>query len=262
MQKYVSWEELDEVGTEPAPEGPTLPVNDERIAALMAERAKLERRMLELLGKAEPSPDQERDALRFPMPIHTAESRLEDRRIAREQERAAAAARRALERARIRAREEREREQAKREHERARLAAEAARRAEQQRRAERQQESAREQLAREVILRRWAELRSSALRNRERSHYRDFAVFELRNERNRERALLKLLERRAAERAIAERLDRRLEARDEKIRRARLERPAMPRKAEGAPRKASRVAARKLEERRVTRRRRDFDFEV
>jgi len=124
---YVGWEELEqdagpeasgaaERGELPADE---LAQHEARLAELMAERTKLEQRLLKLLGKAPPDADERRENARFPMPIHTAESRMEDRRLAREEERARAAARRALERMRLRAGDERERAEVKRDQERA-----------------------------------------------------------------------------------------------------------------------------------------------
>src|SRR6185503_17654315 len=107
VQTYLGWEELDEQQQAPVAASDAGDVTS-RLAVLMRERARLEEHMLRLLGKAPKRADEAREEARFPMPIHTAESRMEDRRVAREQERARAAARRALEAARIKAEEERE----------------------------------------------------------------------------------------------------------------------------------------------------------
>src|SRR4051812_24471126 len=98
---YIGWDELDE----PEAAAVAVPSND-RLAKLLVERARLERELNRLLGREPSSDDEKRENARFPMPIHTAESRMEDRRIALEEQRARAAAKRALERARLQALEE------------------------------------------------------------------------------------------------------------------------------------------------------------
>ena len=93
---YIGWDELEE----PEASAVALPEN-ERLATLLTERTRLETELNRLLGREPPSEDDKREQARFPMPIHTPESRMEDRRRAREEQRARAAAKRALERARL-----------------------------------------------------------------------------------------------------------------------------------------------------------------
>src|SRR6478735_11123347 len=95
---YMGWDELEE------PEAPAVALLDnERLATLLTERTRLESELNRLLGREPPSDEDKREQARFPMPIHTPESRMEDRRRAREEQRARAAAKRALERARLQA---------------------------------------------------------------------------------------------------------------------------------------------------------------
>src|SRR3954451_20069916 len=102
---YISWDELDEPEASPQVTAGAVP-NNERLTKLLTERARLERELNRLLGREPPSGDQKREHARFPMPIHTAESRMEDRRRALEEQRARAAAKRALENARLQALDE------------------------------------------------------------------------------------------------------------------------------------------------------------
>jgi hypothetical protein len=189
VQNYLSWEELDE-------EQPILAGNVEeaggvqsQLAVLMRERAGLEEHMLRLLGKAPQRPDEAREQARFPMPIHTPESRMEDRRIARENERARAAARRALEAARIRAEEERQHHQRKRDREREVIQQQIIQYADSLRKVERQQERARASLAEELIRNRWAEQREAARRARDEARRQEWILFEQRSVQGRETAM-------------------------------------------------------------------------
>lgn len=214
VNPYLSWEELDDgveaaqacaaVAVEPAP-NPT----NERLSELAAERARIERRLMELLGKAPPSGEKARDAARFPMPIHTAESRLEDRRVARAEEQARAAARRAMERNRIAAQEVAERAEAKKEHERTLIQAQAQRRKDASARQERRGAWLRALHVQEAMHERWAEQRSAALKAGSQSRRQGGVLFEQRSQSARERALSRLHERREEEAAFASRLDQR-----------------------------------------------------
>ena len=85
----MGWEELDD---EPEALRRRAAATNEQLAALMRERARLESEHKRLLGSEPPSDEEMREQARFPMPIHTAESRMEDRALAREKERARAAA--------------------------------------------------------------------------------------------------------------------------------------------------------------------------
>lgn len=221
---YLGWEELEEAaGTaaEPAPDaaGPPSdaaePASDAaqqheaRLASLMAERARLEQRLLKLLGKAPPDADERRENARFPMPIHTAESRMEDRRLSREEERARAAARRALERTRLRAADEQDRAETKRDQERAVLGAIALRETENRRRQEHQADWLRGLRVQAAIQEHWAEQRWSALLVRTAARRQELAAFDEHTIRRTSRALERLAVRQRQDDEVTERLDRR-----------------------------------------------------
>src|SRR5580765_5722788 len=126
---YVSWDEFDE--PEASPQGTAGAVaNNERLTELLTERARLEGELNRLLGREPSSDDEKRENARFPMPIHTAESRMEDRRRALAEQRARAAAKRALENARLQARDEVRRVDEKRLQERAAIQRDTLQRAE------------------------------------------------------------------------------------------------------------------------------------
>ncbi|HTV17051.1 MAG TPA: hypothetical protein VMG12_00230 [Polyangiaceae bacterium] len=219
MAGYIAWEELEvepAASVEPglagaAPEDPAEVARHERLAKLMSERARLEKELMRLLGKAPADPEEERDKARFPMPIHSAESRLEDRRLAQAEERASAAARRSLERIRLRLDGERQRADAKREQEGARLSAASLERSGERLRSERHQDWVRGLLAQQAIQRRWDEQRRLALVERSDARRSEQQRFDERSTERRERALERRAERREEERAVAERLDRRHE---------------------------------------------------
>jgi len=182
---------------------------DPRLSQLSRERARIEQRLMELLGKAPPSGEKARDAARFPMPIHTAESRLADRRNAREQELARAAARRAAERARIAAAEVASREQAKKQHERLLIQAQAQGRKDANARQERRGDWLRALHAQDAMHARWAEQRSIALRTGSETKRRTEALFEQHSQDLRERALSRRREQREEEATLMAHLDRR-----------------------------------------------------
>ena len=214
---YLGWEELEEAGgatAEPAPDAAepapdAAQQHESRLAALMAERARLEQRLLKLLGKAPPDADERRENARFPMPIHTAESRMEDRRIAREEERARAAARRALERTRLRAADEQDRAEAKHDQERAVIQAVALRETENRRRQERQADWLRGLRVQAAIQDNWAEQRWTALVARTAARRHELAAFDEHTIRRTSRALERLAIRRRQDDEVNERLDRR-----------------------------------------------------
>jgi len=211
---YLSWEELadpDESAhdTESVPVDASALETNPRLSQLSRERARIEQRLMELLGKAPPSGEKARDAARFPMPIHTAESRLADRKNAREQDLARAAARRAAERARIAAAEVASREQAKKQYERLLIQAQAQRRKDASARQERHGDWLRALHAQDAMHARWAEQRSTALRAGSETKRRTQALFEQHSQDLRERALSRRREQREAEAALMARLDRR-----------------------------------------------------
>lgn len=91
MNPYLSWEDLlDEVPAEPAPAPPVgAPVAlPPVLAGLVAERQDLEAKMAALAGSPPPDARDKRQKLQFPVKVHTVESRLEDRRLLRHDERA------------------------------------------------------------------------------------------------------------------------------------------------------------------------------
>jgi hypothetical protein len=214
---YLGWEELEEAAgaaaeptpdaAEPAPDAAQQ--HESRLAGLMAERARLEQRLLKLLGKAPPDADERRENARFPMPIHTAESRMEDRRLAREEERARAAARRALERTRLRAADEQDRAEAKHDQERAVIQAIALRETENRRRQERQADWLRGLRVQAAIQDSWAEQRWSALLARTAARRQELAAFDEHTIRRTSRALERLAVRQRQDDEVTERLDRR-----------------------------------------------------
>jgi hypothetical protein len=207
VQTYVSWEELEDSVEAPEPTD-AAPANP-KLAELVAERARLEQRLLELLGKAPPSAETTRDAARFPMPVHTVESRIEDRRAARADEQARALARRALERVRIAIRELNEREEAKRQRERALIQAQTQKRHDASIQQERHRDWLRTLHSQESIRQRWADQRATALRVSGEARHQSWALFEQRSQNCRERALLRYQNRRVEDAALAARLDRR-----------------------------------------------------
>jgi hypothetical protein len=188
MHEYLSWEELEQ---DDLPVSDGLVDNDAvtaQLASLLRQRARLEEDMLRLLGKAPAHPDEARERALFPMPVHTPESRMEDRRIARENERAHAAERRALEAARIKAQEDREHLQRKRDLEREAIQQQVLRTAEQNRKEQRQQHAARESLAAQLVFQRWTLQRTAARRARDASRRQEWLFFEQHAELCRESA--------------------------------------------------------------------------
>ena len=221
---YLGWEELEEAAgatAEPATDAAGVPSDladptsdaaqqhEARLATLMADRARLEHRLLKLLGKAPPDADERRENARFPMPIHTAESRMEDRRIAREEERARAAARRALERTRLRAADEQERAETKRDQERAVIQAIALHETENRRRQERTADWLRGLRVQTAIQEHWAEQRWTALLARTAARRQELAAFDEHTIRRTSRALERLTVRQRQDDEVTERLDRR-----------------------------------------------------
>jgi len=227
VSSYLSWSELEEeleapASTEPdAPSGLGIQGADaellkavpdaarDRLSLLMTQRAKLEQQLLRLLGKAPPDAEEQRRNALFPMPVHTAESRLAQRKAEREEQRARALARRAQEASRLRIREEAERQQGKREAERRRLRALAAARADARRAFEQHEDWLRGLRLQEGIRARWAEQREVALRAQQVARARMLKRFEGHDDRRRERALQSLHERQKAEAELSARLDRR-----------------------------------------------------
>ncbi|WP_437293992.1 hypothetical protein [Sorangium sp. So ce426] len=205
---YIAWDELEEEEEAGEPPAPPLPRN-ERLAALLAERARLERELGRLLGKEPVSEEDKRENARFPMPIHTAQSRMDDRRITIEELRASTARRRALERARLRMLEEQQRADRKHEQERAAVQRELLRIADERRRRELLEQIERERRVSEGIQKRWADQRRAALQVRENARRAEWTLFDERSERFRELAAA-VSEARNRERAeLHARLDRR-----------------------------------------------------
>lgn len=203
---YISWDELDE----PEASAGAVP-NNERLAKLIAERARLERELNRLLGREPSSEDEKRENARFPMPIHTAESRMEDRRLALEEQRARAAAKRALERAQMQARDEARRIDQKRQQERAAIQRDALQRAEARRRRESLEAAERARRVAEGIQERWVTQRRAALRAREAARRAEWTLFDQRCERFRTLAAAVSDARRREERDVQAHLDQRAE---------------------------------------------------
>lgn len=217
MAEYLSWEELDESQAASPPLDDAAEALSPELRALMEERAKLEQKFLRLIGKAPPDPQDAREKARFPMPIHTVESRLADRQRAREEERARAAARRALEAAKLRADEERERAARRRDQDRLTFQQRLLAEAEARRKRELGEQRAREALAAELVRQRWGEQRAEAVRDREERKRREWNDFEERYTRSHLRAAERrrmLLE---EDLKLAERLDSRNPRRSERL---------------------------------------------
>jgi hypothetical protein len=207
---YISWDELDEPETSPQVTAGAVP-NNERLTKLLTERARLERELNRLLGREPPSEDEKRENARFPMPIHTAKSRMEDRRLALEEQRARAAAKRALENARLHALDEARRVDQKRLQERAAIQRDMLQRAEARRRQDSLEAAERARRLAEGIQERWATQRRAALRAREAARRAEWTLFDQRSERHRELAAAVSHARRREERDVQAHLDRRAE---------------------------------------------------
>jgi hypothetical protein len=208
---YIGWDELEEADDEPVTERDLLTPCNERLAVLLTERIRLERELNRLLGKGPPSDEEARENIRFPMPIHTAESRMEDRRIANEQLRASLASRRALERSRLRLLEERQRAERKREEERSAIQRELLRAEEERQRLEALELLERRRRVSEAILERWGEQRRAALRAREAARRAEWTLFDEKSARCRELAAVVSDARNRDHAAVHARLDRRAE---------------------------------------------------
>lgn len=210
MQTYLGWEELDDGPRPDRDDRSADPIEGwQALQALLKERSKIEQHLMKLLGKAPPDPADAREDARFPMPIHTAESRMADRRAAHEEERARAAARRSQERLRLHAREEEERIEQKREAEAAALKAQAQRAADARRAEERRQEHAREVQVQELLRQAWEEQRVEALHDRQEAERLQWSHFIDRKTRCLERARDQVARRRVDDRKLAARLDSR-----------------------------------------------------
>ena len=210
MQTYLGWEELDDGPRPGRADASADPIEGwETLQELLKERSKIEQHLMKLLGKAPPDPADARETARFPMPIHTAESRMADRQAAKEEERARAAAKRAQERSRLRAREEQERLEQKREAEAAVLKALAQRMADARHAEESRQDHAREVQVQALLRQAWEEQRSEALRSRQLAERLQWAHFIDRKIQCLERARARVVRRRAEERKLAARLDAR-----------------------------------------------------
>jgi hypothetical protein len=210
VQRYLAWEELDDGGRPAHDTASADPIEGwETLQELLKERAKIEQHLMKLLGKAPPDPADARETARFPMPIHTAESRMADRRAAQEEERARAAAKRSQERLRLRAREERERLEQKRDAEAAILKAQAQRAADARRAEERRQDHARAVQVHAILRQAWEEQRVGALRNRQEAERLQWSHFMDRKLRCLERASARVARRRADDRKLSARLDSR-----------------------------------------------------
>lgn len=207
VSDYLSWDEFDDT-LEPRE---TIEVTQEnqRLTVLLAERSRLEKRLLELLGKTPPSAENARDAARFPMPIHTAQSRLDDKRASRVEEQARAAARRARERVRIAELDQIERGNERRAREQALIRAEALRRAEERAQEERARDRQNALQAQSLILERWSEQRKLATMTSVAEKAAQLEAFERHSEDTRAKAIERLILRRAEERKVAARLDAR-----------------------------------------------------
>ena len=223
MSAYLGWEDLDDdAPASPSSSGSTVDTAEpaspldgvatearSKLTSLFAERQALEEKLMRLLGKAPATLDDKRKDAMFPMPIHTPESRLADKKAAREEQRARALARRALERARIRVAGERASEEEKRETERKILQAEALLGAEQLRRQERHDAWLRALRIREGMHSRWTAQRDLALRRQQVERVQARAAFDASNEKRRQEALADLRERRHEEAMFQARLDAR-----------------------------------------------------
>ena len=203
---YIGWDELDEQEA-----SANAVANNERLAKLLTERARLERELNRLLGREPSSEDEKRENARFPMPIHTPESRMEDRRRALEEQRARAAAKRALERAQLQAHEEARRADQKRLQERAAIQRDALQRAEGRRRQDSLEAAERARRLADGIHERWAAQRRAALKAKEDARRAEWTLFDHRSARFRELAAAKTDARRREERDVQAHLDRRAE---------------------------------------------------
>ena len=213
MGEYVTWQDLLDEETAIAPSGgeapPPPPPLDPEIAALMAQRDALEHNLLQMLGKAPKSPeDQRRDRL-FPMPVHTRESRIEDRKRQRAEERARELAQRALERAAVDEREAVRRADARRLAEARAIEARALHEAARQRTLERRHDAERRALEEATVRQRWEAQRTDAIRARSAQGALADRRLAVRDEERRQRSIENVAARRNEERAIESRLDRR-----------------------------------------------------
>jgi hypothetical protein len=208
VHTYLGWEELDDGPRPDCVDHSADPIEGwQALQALLKERSQIEQQLMKLLGKAPPDPADARETARFPMPIHTAESRMADRRAALEEQRARAAARRSQERLRLHAREEQERIEEKREAEAAALKAQRA--ADARRAEERRQEHAREVQVQDLLRQAWEEQRVEALHDRQEAERLQWSHFMDRKTRCLERALDQVARRRVDDRKLAARLDSR-----------------------------------------------------
>jgi hypothetical protein len=210
VRTYLGWDELDEDARPERDVGSVDPISGwDALQALLKERSHVERQLMKLLGKAPPEPDDAREAARFPMPIHTAESRMADRRAAREEERARAAAKRSQERLRLRAREEQERIQQKRDAEAAALRAAAQRATDARREDDRRQDHLRDVQVHTLLRQAWEEQRLEALHDRQEAERLQWSHFIDRKTRCLDRARQLVAQRRAEERRLLARLESR-----------------------------------------------------
>jgi hypothetical protein len=210
VQTYLGWEELDDgLRADGADRGADPIEGWDALQALLKERSQIEQQLMKLLGKAPPDPADARELARFPMPIHTAESRMADRQAAKEAERARAAAKRAQERSRLRAREEQERLEQKREAEAEALKAFAQRLADARRAEEGRQDHAREVQVQALLRQAWEEQRIEALRSRQLAERLQWTHFLDRKIQCLERARARVARRREEDRKLAVRLESR-----------------------------------------------------
>lgn len=226
MADYLSWDELEDEEENGAsspgtpwrtpqgePSSALLEAVDEpardKLSLLMKERARLEKQLMTLLGKAPPSEEDRRKDLMFPMPIHTAETRLAERQAAREEQRARALTRRSMERSRLRSKEEHAQAEQKREAEREVLQAAALERANAQNTQQRHEDWLRSLRLEESIRSNWAGQRELALRNQQSARYRLRTQFEQHNDNRRLQALERLVAKRKTELELHARLDQR-----------------------------------------------------
>lgn len=123
MADYVDWHDLldDDAAPAPAPapapgrEQPAAPADLTRslppeLQALLAEKSRLEDELRAMSGRGKPSPTDARRDRCFPVKVHTRESRIEDRRLARHDEHLRLLAQRAGERAAAERRAEQQRQ--------------------------------------------------------------------------------------------------------------------------------------------------------
>lgn len=191
------------------PAGSVIP---DDVRELLDEYMRAEARLRQLTGQDGPADADPRELARFPLKVHTAASRLEEKRLGRRDEMASQARKRLVEQTLIRTKQERLRQEAlAREREAARLASIRARlKAEQER--ERHARQAAEARREEQDRARWDLNRRSALRNASLAR-RELAAHE---ERQLERVRGQCLRQR--------RLGRAAEASDERRRELALER--------------------------------------